>query len=281
MRATAWLRRRWGLNFGATGEKDRSDDRHHATDACVIAACSRSLVIKTAQINEKTHWSVTPELNPSQRKDAQMKALESVMPWETFANEVRARHDFVVPTRFVPRKGKGELFEQTTYQYAGVNDKGKDLARRAKSGKDIVMGNAVVSEDGKSVVKISEMLCLRLWHDSEGRKGKGCWYADPVYKADIPSLKDGSYVPKIAKAHTGRKTWKPIPDSVLEGKVLEIYLGDLIKIGDFIGRFNGFDIDSANWSFTDRLTRRPLKCPTVGKLDNSVIPVIIRENIIE
>lgn len=280
-RATAWLRRRWGLNFGVTGEKDRSDDRHHATDACVIAACDRKLVIKTAKINEKTHWSVTPGMTESQRKDAQMKALESVMPWETFANEVRSRHDFVIPTRFVPRKGKGELFEQTTYQYVGVNDKGKDLARRVGSDKDIVMGNAVVSEDEKSIVKVSEMLCLRLWHDPEARKGRGAWYADPVYKADIPALKDGTYVPRIAKQGFGRKSWKEIPASVLAQKPIEVYLGDLVAVGDAIGRFAGYNIAVANWSFIDQLTRQAIKYPSVGMLDNATIPTVIRETVIK
>lgn len=59
---------------------------------------------------------------------------------------------------------------------------------------------------------------------------------------------------------------------------LEIYLGDLVKIGDFIGRFSGYNIANANWSFTDRLTRQKLSCPTVGKLNNALIPVIIRES---
>ena len=279
-RATAWLRRKWGLNFGKTGEKDRSDDRHHATDACVIAACSRSLVIKTAKINEQTHWTVTKNLDKDQRNRLRMEALENVMPWKTFANEVRARHDFVIPTRFVPRKGKGELFEQTTYRYVGVNDKGKDLARKADSDEDIVMGNAVVSDDDKSIIKISEMLCLRLWHDPKAKKGQGCWYADPVYKADIPALKAGTYIPKIAKAHTGRKTWKPVPESAMEHAPLEIYFGDLVKIGDFVGRFNGYNINSANWSFIDRLTCRKVSCPTVGKLNNDLAPAIIRESTI-
>lgn len=277
-RATAWLRRRWGLNFGINGEKDRSDDRHHATDACVIAACSRSLVIKTAKISEQTHWAVTKDLDKDERDHLRMKALENVMPWGTFANEVRASHDFVIPTRFVPHKGKGELFEQTTYRYAGVNSEGKDLARRANSDQDIVMGNAIVSDDGKSIIKVSEMLCLRLWHDPEAKKGQGCWYADPVYKADIPALKDGTYMPKIAKARTGRKAWKPVPECAMRHAPLEIYLGDLVKIGDFIGRFSGYNIANANWSFTDRLTRQKLSCPTVGKLNNALIPVIIRES---
>lgn len=286
-RATAWLRRHWGLNFGATGEKDRSDDRHHATDACVIAACSRSLVIKTAKINQETHWSVSRNLTKRQRDDERMKALEGAMPWKTFVNEVRARREFVVPTRFVPRKGKGELFEQTTYQYVGVNDQGKDLARKKpkhgeEPGKSIVMGNAIVSDDEKSIVKVSEMLCLRLWHDPEAKKGKGCWYADPVYKADIPALKDDTYVPRIAKAHTGRKAWKPVPESAMQSGALTVYLNDLVQIGDFVGRFNGFNINSANWTFVDRLSREPLKSsPTVGGLDNETAPAVIRETLVD
>ena len=125
------------------------------------------------------------------------------------------------------------------------------------------------------------MLCLRLWHDPEAKKGQGCWYADPVYKADIPALKDGTYVPKIAKAHTGRKAWKPVPESAMKHAPLEIYLGDLVKIDDFIGRFSGFDINSANWSFSDRLTRQKLNCPTVGRLNNALLPTIIRESTID
>lgn len=219
-------------------------------------------------------------MNETQRRDAIMKALESVMPWETFANEVRAAHDFVVPTRFVPRKGKGELFEQTVYRYAGVNAQGKDIARKASSDKDIVMGNAVVSADEKSVIKVSEMLCLRLWHDPEAKKGKGAWYADPVYKADIPALKDGTYVPRIAKAATGRKAWKAIPQNVLNSAPLEIYLGDLVQIGNQKGRFRGINIDTVSWSFVDTLSKLPVKMPTIGRLNNETIPTVIRELLI-
>ena len=219
-------------------------------------------------------------MNETQRRDAIMKALESVMPWETFANEVRAAHDFVVPTRFVPRKGKGELFEQTVYRYAGVNAQGKDIARKASSDKDIVMGNAVVSADEKSVIKVSEMLCLRLWHDPEAKKGQGAWYADPVYKADIPALKDGTYAPRIARAAIGRKAWKLVPESARTKPPLEIYLGDLVQIGNFIGRFNGYNIANGSWSFIDRLTKEALSCPSVAKLNNNLFPTIIRESII-
>ena len=282
-RATAWLRRQWGLNFGATGEKDRSDDRHHATDACVIAACSRSLVIKTAKVMKQTHWQVTRDMTREQRRSARMKALEGTMPWSTFANEVRIRREFTVPTRFVPRKGRGELYEQTVYSYVGMDAKGRDLVRKKGADKDTVMGNAVVSEDGKSAIKVSEMLCLRLWHDPNAKHrggGEGCWYADPVYKADLPALKDGTYVPRIAKAYCGRKAWQPIPDHVLEGTPLELYLGDLVRVGGVLGRFEGVNISTVAWRIADPVSGEPISAPSIGSLDNHLFPELIREDIL-
>lgn len=282
-RATAWLRRRWGLNFGATGEKDRSDDRHHATDACVIAACSRSLVIKTAKVMKGTHWSVTRGMTPEERRDVRMEALRESMPWESFADDVRVRRDSVVPTRYVPRKGSGELFEQTVYSYVGRNEEGKDLGRKKGVDKDKVMGNAIVSDDGKSVIKVSGMLCLRLWHDPAiKKKGKtvGGWYADPVYKSDIPALKDGTYVPRIAKAHRGRSTWEPVPRRLLWQHPIELYLGDVVKVGKAVGRFSSFDMDGVKWKFVDPLTREPMSMPTIGSLTGKDAPKVVRGSII-
>lgn len=47
-----------------------------------------------------------------------------------------------------------------------------------------------------------------------------------------------------------------------------------------MGRFSGYNIANANWSFVDRLTKEALGCPTVVKLDNKLAPAIIRESII-
>ena len=268
--ASAWLRRSWGLNFGTNGEKDRSDDRHHATDACVIAACSRSLIIKTAKLSERKYL-----LSQNERD----KMLADCMPWPTFAHDVRARRETVIPTRYVPRKSGGELFEQTIYIYDGVNGKGKDLLRTRK-GKVKTSGNAIVSTDGKTAVKVGDMLCLRLWHDKDARKGRGQWYADPVYRADLPALRKGTYTPKIAKSHIGRKSWKPIPNRVLQEKPLVLCMGDAIEVGSVTGRFSGFDIDSANWSMNDLLSGDPTSVPTVGKLDNHLVPKRIHEDIL-
>lgn len=283
-RATAWLRRRWGLNFGVTGEKDRSDDRHHATDACVIAACNRSLVIKTAKVMKGTHWSVTRSMTPDERRDARMEALRESMPWESFADDVRDRRDSVVPTRYVPRKGSGELFKQTVYSYVGRNEKGQDLGRKKGVDKDEVMGNAIVSDDGKSVIKVSEMLCLRLWHDPEiKKKGKvvGGWYADPVYKSDIPALKDGTYVPRIAKAYRGRATWEPIPERVLKEGAIEIYQGDRVQIGTIVGSFAKFDISTVKWLFVDPLTQDHVAVPSIGSLTSEIVPKVLRSGLVD
>ena len=268
--ASAWLRRAWGLNFGKMGEKDRSDDRHHATDACVIAACSRSLVIQTAKLSEH-HYLLNEE--------GRSEALANALPWPSFADDVRAKRETVIPTRFVPRVGSGQLFEQTIYSYAGTDAKGKDLLK-AKDGVPKPAGNAVVSEDGKSAIKVGGMICLRLWHDPEARKGRGQWYADPIYYADLPALRDGTYVPRIAKAHSGRKTWKPIPEAVLKSTPIELYLGDAVQVGEYVGRLAGFDINSANWSFVNLLTKDDMPFPTIGKLDNYIVPHLIREDIL-
>lgn len=269
--ATAWLRRSWGLNFGITGEKDRSDDRHHATDACVIAACNRPLVIKTAKISEAGHF-----LNKEERHER----LREGMPWPSFADDVRQRRETVIPTRFVPRLGTGQLFEQTIYAFDGINKQGKALLR-ANRGVPKPAGNAIISEDGKSAMKVGDMICLRLWLDREANKGKGKWYADPIYCADLPALRDKSYIPRIAQAHRGRQAWKPIPEHVLASKPLLVYLGEAVRVGNSVGRFAGFDIDSANWSMTHILTREPISFPTVGKLDKgSNRPVKIIEDVL-
>ena len=185
----------------------------------------------------------------------------------------------VIPTRFVPRVGSGQLFEQTIYSYAGTDAKGKDLLK-AKGSAPKPAGNAVVSEDGKSAIKVGGMICLRLWHDPEARKGRGQWYADPIYYADLPALRDGTYVPRIAKAHSGRKTWKPIPEAVLKSTPIELYLGDAVQVGEYVGRLAGFDIDAANWAFSDVLTKARQAFPSIGSMDNTITPRPIREDIL-
>lgn len=270
--ATAWLRRSWGLNFGIAGEKDRSDDRHHATDACVIAACSRSLVIKTAKISEAGHFL---------SKEERHERLHDAMPWPSFADDVRQKRESVIPTRFVPRLGTGQLFEQTIYAFDGINEQGKALLRTNK-GQSKTAGNAIIFEADRSALKVGEMICLRLWFDPKANKNKGKWYADPIYYADLPALQNGTYVPRIAQAHRGRQTWKPIPEHVLalKSKRILLYRGMTIRVGDHIGRYAGFDIDSARWKVNHLITGEQIQFPTIGKLSYQNRPYVIHEDVL-
>lgn len=274
--ATAWLRHAWGLNFGASGEKDRSDNRHHATDACVIAASSSRLVALTARISEDRHQLT---------KERRAELLSEAKPWPSFTEDVREKREEIIPTRYVPRKGRGELFKQTVYSYLGEDEKMRDLGEaRDSTGKlkRAVMGNALVSADGKSVVRLGGMICLRLWHDKEagGRGRTGRWYADPIYYADLQAIREGTYVPKISKAHIARKAWQPVPQSALREKHLEIYLQDVVCVDGVVGRFAGFDISSAGWKMVDLLTEEEIAFPTIASLDDSNEIKVIREDVL-
>lgn len=278
-RATGWLRHTWGLNFGEDGQKDRSDDRHHAVDACIIAACSISAMQLSAKFN-KRGLDVSSEVRNT--------ALSSIQPWETFAADVSIRRNHVIPTRYVPRKGRGELFEQTNYAYLGMNESGKHIVgtHNPETGKldEKVAGNVRISEDGKSAVLVSEMLCLRLWLDKDARpngKVKGQWYADPIYKSDISALREGTYVPKIPAAHKGKDIWKKIPNKVImANKSIVLYRGMVLNIDGRLVRFVGYNINSNAWEFISVKDRKTVKMPTISQLGATTKITIVDEDIL-
>lgn len=278
-RATSWLRHTWGLNFGEDGQKDRSDDRHHAVDACVIAACSIRAIQQAAKFSKR---------GTSTSDEERSATLASIQPWDTFSIDVTTRRDHVVPTRYVPRKGRGELFEQTNYAYIGMNDKGKHVVglRDPETGKlkEKVAGNVKISDDSKSAILVSEMLCLRLWLDENARpkgKIKGQWYADPIYKSDIPSLKAGTYIPKIPTAHKGKDIWTPIPNSTINAnRVVVLYRGMAINIDNMVVRFTGYDINANGWDFISVKNRDKIKMPTISQLGKTSRIAIIDEDIL-
>ena len=140
--ATGNLRWVWGLNFGDYNEKDRSDDRHHAVDAAVIAACSNTtvnMVAKASSLGRETF------------RHLRKSRLADTQPWPTFAEEVIARREHVIPTRMVSHSVTGRAFEDTLYHLDGYSeDKGKYPVVRAldKTSKE---GNVVISQDGSVI----------------------------------------------------------------------------------------------------------------------------------
>ena len=103
---TAWLRHQWGLNdlIGETNKKERTDHRHHAIDAVVIACVDRRLyqtLVKTAQDLERRQ----SELN--------MKDIHIDPPWLNLRDDLEQRLDGIIIAHTPQLKLSGELHEVT------------------------------------------------------------------------------------------------------------------------------------------------------------------------
>ena len=78
-RMTAKFRGEWGINTllnanHDTWFKNRSDHRHHALDAIVIALCDRSIVAETSRINRMLGYgAITVQPGPLRREDIEKK----------------------------------------------------------------------------------------------------------------------------------------------------------------------------------------------------------------
>ncbi len=115
--ATAKLRKLWGLNSllhpletnrnGATlkeleenAEKNRSDNRHHALDAAVIAMTTRAMVQKLSSFN-KYRREATREKFP--------------LPFPAFREQLKAELDELLVSRYQKDRIQGALHEDTFY----------------------------------------------------------------------------------------------------------------------------------------------------------------------
>ena len=270
--ATGNLRWVWGLNFGDGNVKDRTDDRHHAVDAAIIAACSESTIKKVAEASSKGR-----EAFKKQRESR----LADTQPWPTFADEVKARHAFVVPTRMADHGVTGRVFEDTLYHLEGITeDKGKYPLVRAGE-KTVKKGNVHINSDG-SVKLIDGMAFLRLWLDPTARpngKVKGKWYAEPVYYADIPAIKAGTYVPRACTIHVARVNWEPVPESVMASEPVVVFFGDVLVVDDHIGRYGGFDISSCRPTLLSLLTKQGISVwPSFGSWGKDTQVRVLQED---
>lgn len=272
--ATGNLRWVWGLNFGQGNVKDRADDRHHAVDAAIIAACSPGTVKKVAEVSSKGRKAFK-ELRGSRLADTQ--------PWPTFALEVAARREFVVPTRMANHGVTGRVFEDFSYRLEGLRNTGyASISRQidpiTKERRRGVAGNYQLNPNG-TVKLIDTMAFLRLWHDpSSGKTGK--WFIEPIYSRDIPFLDSPSYVPKYQKQKLARNNWLPIPSSALQESPLVLFRGDVLIVGNYIARYWSFNIA------TGKIEMRALldipgvdtRFPSVSKWTNDTKVRILQED---
>ena len=103
-RVTDQLRKLWKLNniLGDDGVKTRSDHRHHAIDAMVVACAHPGMTQRLSR-----YWQAR------ERRDVQRPILSP--PWETIrADAERAVADIVVSHR-VRKKVSGQLHKETNY----------------------------------------------------------------------------------------------------------------------------------------------------------------------
>lgn len=90
-RLTEMLRRHWGLNSllpdkdGAVKAKNRTDHRHHAIDAAVVAATDRSLIQRISKMARKDEENGAEEI-----------ARSVAPPWEDFRTDIAARLNRII-----------------------------------------------------------------------------------------------------------------------------------------------------------------------------------------
>lgn len=99
---TSWLRHQWGLNelIGETDKKVRTDHRHHALDAAVIACVDRRLY------QQILAWTKNTEIK-----------LKADTPYPEFKNELAEHLKHLIVSHDIQRKLSGSLHKETGAGY--------------------------------------------------------------------------------------------------------------------------------------------------------------------
>lgn len=128
------IRHQWGFNdlLGETNKKERTDHRHHAIDAVVIAATSRQLYAKAVNQIERNK-------------------LKIEMPYPHIHDELKERLEHTIVSHASQRKISGGLHEETG---AGYIEKHGGLVYRKNISPDFTVKNAqsIVDETVQALV---------------------------------------------------------------------------------------------------------------------------------
>lgn len=175
-RLTEMLRRHWGLNsllsdadLGAVKAKNRTDHRHHAIDAAVVAATDRSLlnrISRAAGQGEATGQS------------AELIARDTPPPWEGFRDDLRVQLDKIIVSHRADhgridlegrKRGKdstaGQLHNDTAY---GVVDATTVVSRTPLL--SLKPGDIAVTPKGKNIRDLQLQKALET--ATKGKEGK-------------------------------------------------------------------------------------------------------------
>lgn len=194
---TAWLRHQWGLNnlIGETDKKERTDHRHHAIDAAVVACVDRRLY------KQIYTWTKNNE-----------KKLKVDKPYPDFRDELDESLKHVIVSHDTQRKLSGSLHEETG---AGYIEKHGGLVYRKNLDPSFTEKNArsIVDETIKKIV---------LNHLNEHGNNSKMAFAD-----DVSVLhKDGKMLIKRVRVLQSKTTLKKLEQNKFGVKNKE---GDVFK----------------------------------------------------
>ena len=223
--ATGLMRRVWRIGIlDKNGKKDRDDDRHHAVDAAVIAACTPSVVKSIALISEE-HATY---------RDAD-RLLNRSLPYPEFKDQVDAWIPCIVPTYSPTRNATGALFKENAYSYKGIDEKGKDLIKKKKG----TLGPCTTAwKDGKGTARAydGQYGLLAVYNESTSR-----WLLDPLYYIDVQRRKaEKPFIRKFSK-DLSIDYWEKIPLTGDEQTLL-LKPGDVLAQDGLVGRLHSYDI---------------------------------------
>jgi len=276
-RMTEMLRRHWGLNnilsdhnfADAAKGKNRKDHRHHAVDAAVIGATSRSLLQKIA--------TAAGEM---EAEGAENALRDATPPWPSFRDDLKAAIDQVVvshkadhgtlPKPGEPGKTAGQLHNDTAYGLTGETDaRGNPIVVRRKpflsleakdlpsirdtqlrvlleeetfglSGKEFLAAlTRFRSKDGHDYrnirrVRMTESLAVIPIRDKSGRAYKG-YKGDANFRYDVWETPDGKWqadVVTMFDAHKPDMDWQARRPHPAAKKVLSLRQNDMVAYDD-------------------------------------------------
>ncbi len=269
---TEMLRRKWQLNsilpdhnFAQTAKgKNRKDHRHHAIDAAVIGATSRSLLKRIADAARD---------GEEQGAEDAIRAIDP--PWETFRDDLKAVVDRIIVSHkpdhgTLPKPGKsgstaGQLHNDTAYGLTCLTDeRGNPVVVRRKpflslqpkdlqsirdaelqarlneatdglSGKDFAAALVRFRETDAKFrrirrVRLTEGLTVIPIRDATGRAYKG-YKGDANFRFDVWELPDGRWVHDVVTmfdAHRPDFDWEGRRPHPAARKVLSLKQGDMV-----------------------------------------------------
>lgn len=255
-RAMAELRRAWGLRDVFTGDLSDLDP---AVEAAVAAVCDAATVRRCAA------WSASRLYEEPDRLDV---LLRDSLPWPGFADQLRARVAFVVPTRMHDHGMTGEALEATDRSLTAVD---AETGYAEVAGSSRAIGNYRVSANGTLRI-VGGMAALRLWHDPEApaaraRKGKGRYYVEPVYYIDVPHMDDEDFEPRYQATKLARGKWPVVPEAARLERPVVLHPGDVVSVRGRVGRYAKYSISNGSWSVLDIRTGAEIKgFPTIGSI---------------